>query len=54
MTYEEVNPSYTTDELAVKVGLTKRIIERAFISMQNKKVIERVVSKRDGRWIVIK
>lgn len=49
-----MNPSYTTDELAVKVGLTKRTIERAFISLQNKKVIEWVVSKRDGRWIVIK
>lgn len=28
--------------------------ERAFISLQNKKVIERIGSKRDGSWIVIK
>ena len=46
--------AYTSDELAAKIGLTKRTIERTFISLQNKKVIERIGSKRDGRWIVIK
>lgn len=45
---------YTSDELAVKIGVTKRIIERAFVSLQNKKVIERIGSRRDGSWIVIK
>ena len=45
---------YTSDELAVKIGVTKRTIERAFISLQTKKVIERIGSKRDGSWIVIK
>lgn len=44
---------YTSDELAAKIGVTKRTIERAFISLQNKKVIERIGSKRDGSWIVI-
>ncbi len=48
------NPAYTSEELAEEIGLTKRTIERAFISLKNKKVIERVGSKRDGRWIVIK
>ncbi len=48
------DPSYTSDELAVKIGVTKRTIERAFTSLQNKKVIERIGSKRDGSWIVIK
>lgn len=48
------DPSYTSDELAAKIGLTKRTIERAFVSLQNKKVIERIGSKRDGRWIVSK
>lgn len=46
--------AYTSEELAAKIGLTKRTIERTFISLQNKKVIERIGSKRDGRWIVIK
>ncbi|MDE6607194.1 MAG: winged helix-turn-helix transcriptional regulator, partial [Lachnospiraceae bacterium] len=45
---------HTSDELAAKIGVTKRTIERAFISLQNKKVIERIGSKRDGSWIVIK
>lgn len=45
---------YTSDELAAKIGVTKRTIERAFISLQKKKVIERIGSKRDGSWIVIK
>ncbi|MFR6292289.1 MAG: hypothetical protein ACLUKQ_12675 [Peptococcaceae bacterium] len=48
------NSDYNSDELAAEIGVTKRTIERAFISLQNKKVIERVGSKRDGRWIVIK
>lgn len=46
--------AYTSEELAEKIGLTKRTIERTFVSLQKKKVIERVGSKRDGRWIVIK
>ena len=45
---------YTADELAAKIGVTKRTIERAFISLQNKKVIERIGSNRKGSWIVIK
>mgnify|MGYP001102043098 CR=1 FL=1 len=45
---------YTSDELAAKIGVTKRTIERAFISLQNKKVIESIGSKRDGSWLVIK
>ena len=32
---------YTSDELAIKIGVTKRTIERAFISLQNKKIKER-------------
>lgn len=48
------NPEYTSDELAAEIGVTKRTIERAFISLQKKKVIERIGSKRDGSWIVIK
>lgn len=48
------NPDYNSDELAVEIGVTKRTIEHAFISLQNKKVIERIGSKCDGHWIVIK
>ena len=45
---------YTSDELAEKISVTKRTIERTFVSLQNKKVIERIGSKRDGSWIVIR
>lgn len=46
--------TYNSEEIADKLGLTKRTIERAFVSLQKKKVIERIGSKRDGRWLVIK
>lgn len=48
------NPSVTSVEIAEKVGVTKRTIERAFKSLQEKKMIERIGSKRDGNWIVVR
>ena len=48
------NTSVTSAELAEKIGVTKRTIERSFKSLQEKKIIERIGSKRDGNWIVIK
>ena len=48
------NPSYTSTELAEQTGVTKRTIERAFKSLQEKKMIERIGSKRDGNWIVVR
>jgi len=47
------NPSLTSIELSEKIGVTKRTIERTFKSLQEKKMIERIESKRDGIWIVI-
>lgn len=47
-------PAYILTELAEQIGVTKRTIERAFSSLQEKKIIERIGSKRDGNWIVIK
>lgn len=46
------NPSVTSVELAEIIGVTKRTIERTFKSLQEKKMIERIGSKRDGNWIV--
>ncbi|WP_242430371.1 helix-turn-helix transcriptional regulator [Finegoldia magna] len=46
--------SLTSIELSEKIGVTKRTIERAFKSLQEKKIIERIGSKRDGNWIVIR
>ncbi len=48
------NPAYTAKELAEKIGVTTRTIERTFATLQKKGFLERVGSKRDGRWIVIK
>ena len=48
------NPGVTSVELAEKVGVTKRTIERAFKSLQEKKMIERIGSKRDGNWSVVR
>lgn len=48
------NSSVTSVELAEQIGVTKRTIERAFKSLQEKKMIERVGSKRDGNWIVVR
>ncbi len=46
--------SYSAEDIAKKVDVTKRTIERAFSSLQNKGLIERIGSKRDGVWHVIK
>ena len=48
------NPNVTSTELAEKVGVTKRTIERTFKSLQEKKIIGRIGSKRDGNWIVVR
>ncbi len=48
------NPAYNAEGLAKKVGVTKRTIERTFASLQKKGFLERVGSKRDGSWMVIK
>lgn len=48
------NPSLTSIELSEKIGVTKRTIERTFKSLQEKKMIERIGSKRDGNWIVVR
>ena len=48
------NPNFTSNNLAEKIGVTKRTIERTLKKLQEKKMIERIGSKRDGNWIVIK
>ena len=48
------NPSVTSIEIAEKIGVTKRTVERAFKSLQDKNILERIGSKRDGNWIVVR
>ena len=40
--------SFTSIELSVKIGVTKRTVESTFKSLQEKKMIERIGSKCDG------
>ncbi len=47
-------PSIKSAELAETIGVTKRTIERSLKNLQEKKMIERLGSKRDGNWIVIR
>lgn len=42
------NPRVTSVELAEKIGVIKRTIERTFKSLQEKYMIERIGSKRNG------
>ena len=48
------NPAYTSAELAKQIDVTRRTIERSFKTLQEKIWIERIGSKRDGNWIVIR
>ena len=41
-------------EMSSEVGVTTRTIERALVSLQKKGKIERMGSRRDGVWRVIK
>ena len=47
------NADRNADIIAAEIGVTKRTIERAFASLQQKGKIERIGSKRDGKWVVI-
>ena len=48
------NPSITSTEIAEQIGVTKRTVERTFKSLQDKNILERIGSKRDGNWIVVR
>ena len=48
------SPDDTASQMAEKLELGKRTVERALARLQELGMIERIGSKRDGRWIVIK
>ncbi len=48
------NSNLTSDDLSKKIGVSKRTIERVFSSLQDKKMLKRIGSKRVGSWIVLK
>ena len=48
------NPNLTAETLASLIGVSKRTAERNLSDLQQKGKIERIGSKRDGQWIVIR
>ena len=54
LTYLIENNDYTADELASIIHVTRRTIERSISGLQKKGKIERIGSKRNGKWSVIK
>jgi predicted transcriptional regulator len=48
------NPNSTAESISNELSLSKRTIERILSSLQVKGVIERIGSKKMGRWKVIK
>lgn len=47
------NPSITQVQLAEKMGVTDRTIKRKMKLLQEKGLIQREGSKRNGKWIVL-
>ena len=48
------NASATYEEMTHKTGISRRTLTRIMTTLQEKGVLERVGSKRDGRWVVLK
>lgn len=43
----------TAEEIALEVGVTKRTIERALVSLKKKDLMERIGSNKSASWGVI-
>ncbi len=43
----------TQKELAAAIGKSERTVRRLIVSMQEKGLIEREGSRRNGKWIII-
>ena len=48
------NPDDSAVKMAEKTGISIRTAERALSKLQQYGMVERIGSRRDGRWIVIK
>lgn len=48
------NSSITADELSLLISINKRNIEKNLSQLQEKKIIERVGSRKSGHWKIIK
>ena len=48
------NPDSTAEEMAGDISVSKRTVERNLSALQEKGMIERIGSRRGGKWTVIK
>ncbi|MBQ9274170.1 MAG: putative DNA binding domain-containing protein [Succinivibrio sp.] len=48
------NATVTAQNLAAKIGVTRRTIERALANLKTKGIIERIGSRNKGSWLVVK
>ena len=44
----------TYDDITRKTGISRRTLTRVFSALQKNGVIERLGSKRNGKWLVVK
>lgn len=47
-------PDITSDEIAEQLKVTRRTVERNLESLKKKGIIERIGSKKNGYWKIIK
>ncbi len=47
------NPNATADVIAARLGVSRRTVERALKKLQEKELLARTGSKRDGKWIIL-
>lgn len=46
------NPSITLDDVAERIGKSPRTVKTAIKSMRKRGILERVGSKKNGRWVI--
>jgi ATP-dependent DNA helicase RecG len=54
LTFIKENPKITQEELSQKIGLTRRGVEWNLKQLKEKKIIQRVGGRKEGRWEIIK
>ena len=46
------NPSVTYDDIAIKIGKTRKTVSRAITSLKQKGIISRSGSDKSGHWVI--
>ena len=48
------NPSISISDVSDRMGISRRIVSRIVASLQNKVIVERKKSKKEGSWKIVK